>query len=162
MMTEPEKERIYLEYRGRVAAYIGGRIRDKHTAEDLVSSVFLKVYSKLDSFDPERASLSTWIFTITRNTVISHYRLTRPAQELDEAMEDDGPGVEEQLVETESLERLAKALEGLKQKERDLVILHYYERLSLGDIAERMGISYSGAKLIHRRALEQLRLVMEG
>ena len=77
-------------------------------------------------------------------------------------MEDEGPGIEEQLVETESLERLAKALKGLKQKERDLVILHYYERLSLGDIAERMGVSYSGAKLIHRRALEQLRLMMEG
>lgn len=162
MMTEPERERVYLDYRGRVAAYIGGRIADKHTAEDLASAVFEKVYAKLDSFDPGRASLSTWIFTITRNTVISHYRAARPAQELDEAMEDCGPGVEERLIEADSLERLALALGRLAQKERDLVVLHYYERLSLGEAAQRLGISYSGAKLIHRRALEKLRLIMEG
>ena len=57
-MTEGQRERVYLEYREKVAAYVGSRVSDVHTAEDLVSSVFLKVYQNLDSFDESRASLS--------------------------------------------------------------------------------------------------------
>lgn len=159
-MTEGQRERIYLEYRGKVSAYVGSRIKDAHTAEDLVSSVFLRVYQKLDTFDESRASLSTWIYTITHNTVINYYRQQKPLCELDEELADLDEGVEEELINRDLLERLAGALGSLEQRERDLIVLHYYERRSLKDIAEAMGISYAGAKLIHKRALGRLRLLI--
>ena len=159
-MTEGQRERVYLEYREKVAAYVGSRVSDVHTAEDLVSSVFLKVYQNLDSFDESRASLSTWIYTITRNTVINHFRLQKPSYELDEGMDSRAEGVEEELINRDMLERQAGALGRLEQRERDLIILYYYERRSLKEIAQEMGISYSGAKLIHRRALGSLRLMI--
>ena len=159
-MTEGLRERIYLEYREKVAAYVGSRVSDGHTAEDLVSSVFLKVYQNLDSFDESRASLSTWIYTITRNTVINHLRQQKPVYELDEGMACSEEGVEEALISRDMLERLAGALERLESRERDLIILYYCERRSLKEIARSMGISYSSVKLLHKRALGSLRRMM--
>lgn len=102
-MTEWQRERVYLEYREKVAVYVGSRVSDVHTAEDLVSCVFLKVYQNLDSFDESRASLSTWIYTITKNTVINHFRLQKPSYELDEGMASPAEGVEEELINRDML-----------------------------------------------------------
>lgn len=80
--------------------------------------------------------------------------------ELDEDITDSTQNIEEQVLSAEMLERLAAALGRLEQRERDLLILHYYERRSLKDIAESMKISYSGAKLLHRQALSDLRRML--
>lgn len=159
-MTEVQAEQVCLEYHGKVSAYVGSRISDPHTAEDLVSSVFLKVCQGLDRFDADRASLSTWIYTLTRNTVIDHFRRHKVHCALDEMLEDPRTGVEEQVLSEELLEQLASALEALEERERDLINLHYFEQRSLKDIAAAMQISYSGAKLIHTRALGQLRKLL--
>jgi RNA polymerase sigma-70 factor (ECF subfamily) len=58
-------ERIYKFVYFRVGS-------NKETAEDLVQDIFLKAYEAHDRYDPEK-SLSAWIFTIARNTVINHY-----------------------------------------------------------------------------------------
>lgn len=62
-------EQIYLQYHDKVRAYVRGKIQDPHDVEDLVSAVFMKIVQKLDSYDPAKASVSTWVYTITRNTV---------------------------------------------------------------------------------------------
>lgn len=68
------KDKIYLDYKEKVAAYVRNRIADPYAAEDVVSKIFLKVYRKLEYYDESRASLSTWIYSITRNTVIDYYK----------------------------------------------------------------------------------------
>lgn len=118
------------------------------------------MYQNLDSFDESRGALSTWIYTIMKNTVINHFRLQKPSYELDEAMASPAEGVEEELINRDMLEQLAGALGRFEQHERDLIILYYYERRSLKEIAQEMGISYSGAKLIHKRALGSLQLII--
>ena len=76
----PDLETIYTQYHGKVMGYIYARIRNHAEAEDICSDVFEKVQRKLADFDPSRASVSTWIFTITRNTMIDHYRRSRPSE----------------------------------------------------------------------------------
>lgn len=66
MMTA---EQIYLQYHDKVRAYVRGKNQDPHDVEDIVSAVFMKIVQKLDSYDPAKASVSTWVYTITRNTV---------------------------------------------------------------------------------------------
>ena len=46
-------------------------------AEDLTQDVFLKIYSNLSSFDPNRGSLQVWITTMTRNLLVDNFRRTR-------------------------------------------------------------------------------------
>ena len=73
----PDMERIYADYRNKVMGYIRARVQRWADAEDLCSDVFEKVQRKLGDFDSSKASVSTWIFTITRNTVIDYFRRSR-------------------------------------------------------------------------------------
>ena len=145
---------IYEEFRPKVRAYVRSKIRDPHDAEDLVSAVFAKVVQKLNTYDPAKASLSTWVYTITRNTVTDFFRTRRTMVALEDYMLDEVPARE---LTDEALENLAEALLSLKEKERDLIVLHYYSGHTLKAIAEMMGMSYINAKVIHKKALNGLR-----
>ena len=142
-----------IKYQPKVAAYVAGKISNSHDAEELVSSIFLKVVRKLDSFDPTKASVSTWIYTITRNTVIDYFRSRRVEVEYM-----DYPELAEIPSEKvdDDLDFLAEALLTLKEKERDLIVLYYFQGYTLKTVAERMGMSYSNAVVVHKKALSSL------
>lgn len=146
---------IYFEYKDKVQCYIKSKIVNVQDAEDLLSTVFLKIYQSLNSFDIEKASLSTWIYTITRNTLYDYFRTEKPFCELPECLPVEESDYDSVLRE-ETLEELADALSKLQQRERDLILLHYYKEIQLKEIAQIMGFSYATAKNIHQKALYQL------
>ena len=150
-------EQIYLQYHDKVRAYVRSKIQDPHDVEDLVSAVFMKVVQKLDSYDPEKASVSTWVYTITRNTVTDHFRTRRDMVEFEDYMADE---TYSSAMTDDALESLADALLTLKEKERDLIVLHYYTGHTLKTVAEMMGMSYINAKVVHKKALAALRLAI--
>ena len=141
---------IYEEFQPKVRAYVRGKIHDPHDADDLVSAVFMKVVQKLDSFDPAKASVSTWVYTITRNTVTVYFRTRRSMVAFEDYM------VDETELTDDALDCLADALMSLKEKERDLIVLRYYSGHTLKTVAEMMGMSYINAKVIHKKALTSL------
>lgn len=141
---------IYEEFQPKVRAYVRGKIHDPHDADDLVSAVFMKVVQKLDSFDPAKASVSIWVYTITRNTVTDYFRTRRSMVAFEDYM------VDETELTDDALDCLADALMSLKEKERDLIVLHYYSGHTLKTVAEMMGMSYINAKVIHKKALTSL------
>ena len=151
-------EALYQEFEPKVRAYVYGKIQDPHEVEDLVSAVFLKVVKKLDTFDPAKASLSTWVYTITRNTVTDFFRTRRTMVAFEDYMGGETPAPD---LTDDALEALADALVALKEKERDLIILHYYKGHTLKVVAEMMGMSYINAKVIHKKALNGLRERMQ-
>lgn len=158
-MTAEQHEKIYNAFYGKVMGYIRARINRKAEAEDLCADVFEKVYTRIDQYDKGKSSLSTWIFTITRNTVIDHYRRTKPTEELDENLSDDTE-IDENLLQNESLEELADALKKLPQELTDLIVLRYYDNHPLTEVADMMGLSYGAVKLRHQKALAMLRRLL--
>ncbi len=154
-MATVNAEQVYTEYSGKIMGYIRARIRNAADAEDLRSEVFEKILRKVDSFDPEKASLNTWVFTITRNTIIDHFRRSKPSEELDENISDNTE-IDEDLLNTENLNELAAALRSLPQQLMDIVVLRYYDGKPLTEIAELMGLSYGAVKLRHQNALLML------
>ena len=155
-MTEEQKSELYLTYSGKVRGYIQNKINDPAASEDLCAEVFLKVYEKLDSYDETKASLSTWIFTIARNTLTDYYRTRRVHSEIPETLASE-ENIEEGICRDEMLEILADALERMDERSRDIIVLHYYSGLTLKIIAERLGISYAYVKVLHNKALSTLR-----
>lgn len=155
-MQTVDLDRIYTEYNGKVMGYIRARIRSSAEAEDLHSEVFEKILKKIGEFDPSKASLNTWIFTITRNTVIDHFRRTKPSEELDENLSDNVE-LDEDLLNTETLSELAVALRKLPQQMMDIIVLRYYDGKPLTEIAEMMNLSYGAVKLRHQNAVLMLR-----
>ena len=158
-MNRPDIMRIYQEYQPKVMGYIYARLRSKADAEDLCQDIFEKVALKLDTFDPGKASISTWIFSITRNSVIDFYRRSHPAAELDESLPQDS-SIDDRLLSDETLEELAAALEKLPRELREIVVLRYYDGRPLTEIARSLGLSYGAVKLRHAKALSLLKQAM--
>jgi len=159
MTATAEFEALYTEYRSKVLAYIRSHISDSADAEDLCADVFEKALRRWDDYDPARAAPGTWLFSITRNAVIDHYRRARPTEELPEALSDDALP-EDGVMQEALLEELAAALEKLPDELTDLIVLRYYDGLPLTEIAERMDMSYGMVKIRHNKALSLLRAAM--
>ena len=155
-MTEQMKTELYQNFYSKVLSYINGKVNNYHLAEDLCSDVFLKVYEKLDTFDESKASLSTWIFTITRNTLTDYFRTRRVFGEIPENITEEN-SFEDEICNNDMLESLADALETLDERERDIIIFHYYSGMTLKETAEKMNISYSYVKLLHNNALAAMK-----
>ena len=158
-MTTPEWENIYDLYCGKVMGYIAARVQRRADAEDLCADVFEKAFRKRDAFDESKASISTWIFTITRNTVIDYFRKTRPTEEPDENLASD-EAVDEHLLSQETLSELASALNKLPEELQDIIVLMYYDGKPMTEVATMMGLSYGAIKLRHQKALAQLKLML--
>lgn len=154
------KENIYRDYHSKVLGYIRSKINNLQDAEDLAADVFVKVYEKYDSFDDTKASVSTWIFTITRNAVIDYFRTSKDYDEVPETIAAD-TSVEDEVCNNDMLDSLAKALRNLEERERDIIVMRYYEGVSLKDIADKMGISYAYVRVLQNKALQALREYLE-
>lgn len=147
---------LYAQYHDKVLRFLNGKVNNLTLAEDLCSDVFMKVYEKKDTFDPAKASASTWIFTITRNRLTDYYRTRRVFSEVPETL-DDGSSLEDDVCNQETMDALASALEKLDERARDIIILRYYSGNTLKEIAEKMGISYAYVKVLHNKALSSLK-----
>ena len=150
------KEEIYLQYKDKVLAYIRNHVNSPEDAEDLCSDVFIKIYQKLDTYDSSKASISTWIYSVTSNTVIDFYRTNHIHSEIPEDLTDERSSVEDEVLNQENLSLLAKALKDLPQEQMDIIVLRYYKGYTLQEVAEMMQLSYGVTKLRHREALGRL------
>ncbi|MGE4354305.1 MAG: sigma-70 family RNA polymerase sigma factor [Oscillospiraceae bacterium] len=158
-------EDIYDTQYKRVYNYISYRINNHMDIEDLVSLVFLKVIEKYDSYDPQRASLSTWVISIARNTVSDYFRAkTRnPPIDFDSAEpylpSDEVP--DSILIKNEQNLTLVKALNTLNARERNLIALKFGAELNTKEIARVMDLSTVNVGVIMFRSLRKLRAYFE-
>ena len=154
-----DADKIYREFYPKVYQYLVNRMGNVHDAEDMAQNVMLKVFSKLDTFDPTKSALSTWIFNITRNSLIDQqrYMSLRIHEEIPDNHADDSPDMLDNIIMEQEQERLADALAKLTEEERDLIILHYYEEYTLLKVSEVMRKPYGQIKRLHMKALQKLR-----
>lgn len=158
------EEQLYLDYKDRVYRYIRAKVSNDDI-EDLLSCVFLKVYQSLDGYDRSKASLSTWIYTITHNEVCNYYRGKAnqgafvDIEGVSKIADNTEPFIEK-LIKEEEVEALAKALEKLPERERDIIVLRFYHGYTPAQVGTLMKISYSNAKFLQHRAIEKLKKLM--
>ncbi|MCQ2472251.1 MAG: sigma-70 family RNA polymerase sigma factor [Clostridia bacterium] len=151
MATNEQMQAVYCTYHSKVCGYLRSKINNVQDIEDLAADIFVKVYEKLDTFDETKASLSTWIYTIARNTLTDFFRTHKTFEEIPQTMEGDS-SIEENICNTEMLDALADALESLDERERDIIILRFYKGKTLKEISEQMGISYAYVKVLQNKA----------
>lgn len=147
----------YQEYLPKIYSYVRSHVRDYHDVQDIVSDITVKITVHSDKFDSERASLSTWIYTITRNTVCDYFRKSSVRSG---RIEFDKVNISEEknMFVEENLESLHLAMGKLEQRERDIIILRYYHGYTPKEIAGIMKLSYMNVCVIHHRAIDKLRI----
>lgn len=150
------KDRVYRDYADKVKYYILGKVTNEADAEDLHSIIFQKIFDKIDTYDEKKASVSTWVYTITHNTVCDYFKTKKNIVSL----EDDVLAADENLdniCKKETLDELADALLKLKEKERQIIVLVFYNDMTIKEAAAKIGMSYSNAKIVHASALAKLK-----
>ncbi len=158
-MTDTERfEAIYREYQHKVFGYIRNRVSDPEDAEDLCSEVFRKALEHLNLEDG--VGVSSYLYRITQNTVVDYYRTRREHSPIPDTLPAEG-SMEETVLNSDALERLAGALQRLPDRERDILVLHYYADNSLREISNKMALPYSETKRVHQAALKRLRGILQ-
>lgn len=154
-------ELVVERYRDKVFRLAYSMMRNETQAEDVAQDVFVKIWKALPAYDGS-ASLSTWIYTITRNTTLTELkkRTTRPTVSLQEPeleagadsipalqIHDAGAGAE---MDVEIL------LERLPEKYRQVITLFYLEQKAYEEVATLLGIPLGTVKTLLFRAKKEL------
>ncbi len=152
---------------GFVYRYIG----NPADAEDVTQEVFFKVWKSFKKFDQKR-NFKTWLYSIAKNASIDYLRKKKNIplskfenEEGDNSIADnlaDLAPLAPELFDRENLaEELNQAMEKLSSACREVIYLHYHDELDLAEIAEILGESVNTTKSRHRRALVELRKIIE-
>jgi RNA polymerase sigma-70 factor (ECF subfamily) len=126
--------------------------------EDLAQDVFLKVYARLDDYDPARP-MRAWLFGFAYRVAADYRRLARHRFEVSRAAPepaDPGHSVDERIDAEEHRRLLLTALASLDLAPRAIVTMHDVDDISMPDIAEALGIPLNTAYSRLRLAREQL------
>jgi RNA polymerase sigma-70 factor (ECF subfamily) len=161
---DPEAMKDLYERFGRLAySVVLAIVRDSATAEDLVQETFLRVWNRIQAFEPGRGALGPWLLAIARNRAIDHVRssaarMDRNAFELDvrehpALFVDMGREVENR----DHARVIRKAITRLNPNQRKVIELAYYEGLSQTEMAARMDQPLGTIKTWVRAALSILR-----
>ena len=156
---------IHRLYGGVVLGYLRGAMRDPAAAEDVHQEVFLEVWRRGSAYDPERASLGTWIMLIARSRAIDHLRKRVPEPHDPQAPGGGVLGEEEDAASSPDLlvERWAMAVlvARLPEDQARILRMRFHEGLSQTEIAARTGIPLGTVKTYMVRGLRRLRELME-
>lgn len=127
---------IISRYGDQVFSLVSGIVRNRQDAEEIVSDVFLKVFSQLHKFRGD-SKFSTWLYRIAYNTAISGTRRKREATtDIDERRMESIPEDEEEILLKEArMEQLEHAMEKLPAAERVLIELFYMQDMAIDDIS---------------------------
>lgn len=153
---------VFRHFAPRVKAFLMRSGADAPLAEECVQEVMTTVWQKAALFDPSRASVATWIFTIARNRRIDILRRHRrpDPEELPWGPEAE-PDQEDWLSLQQESEKLGEAIASLPAKQRDLIEKAYFGDLTHSEIAEATGLPLGTIKSRIRLALERLRHAMD-
>lgn len=145
MNTQLETEALYRKFRDPLRSFIGRRVADPSTAEDLVHDVFVKIHSQIGSLK-QTEKLTSWIYQIARNAVIDFYRKRK---ETIPYLDEETLFVDQERI-SDAAEKLVPGLrsmiEQLPPKYRETLKFADIEGIKYAEIATRMGISVSAVK----------------
>ena len=140
----------------KLRGFIYKRVKDKALTDDIVQDVFLKVQSKIGQLQNDQ-KIAGWIYQIARNTITDHFRNKSKLIQVEEL---DFENDHNQLNDCVHY-CLQEMLLTLPEKYREALELAEIKNLSQIDLANQLGISYSGAKSRVQRARQMLKEKMQ-
>lgn len=150
---------FYGRYAGSVLAYARHLCRQRELAEDVAQEVFVAVWRRAASFRPDRGDPAGWLYTITRNKLIDHWRKLGEAADLD-------PLRDERAADSEDREDLLltvrQALTQVAPDQRRAIEMAYFGGLTYEETARRLDLPLGTLKSRIRSGLKSLRTLLEG
>lgn len=142
--------------RGELVRFVRGRVADAAAADDIVHDVLLRALAELEGPEPP-VHLRGWLYRVTRNAIVDHFRARRPTEELPEEIGATPEPEEESSAERELSRCLAPLLAALPSDYREALALAEVDGLAQKEIARRIGLTLSGVKSRVQRGRRKLR-----
>ena len=152
-------ERVWEEFHPKLKQFVLRRIPDEQSGEDILQDVFLKIHARIDTLRNEE-KLQSWIYQIARNAIADYYREHKDTLELSEApalLEE--PDADDDIVK-ELIPSIKAMVDSLPADYREALLLTEYQGLTQRELAEKLGLSLSGAKSRVQRAREKLKTML--
>lgn len=154
---------VYERHAPSVLGFLSRAMRDRSSAEDVLQEVFTDAWRRADRFDPDRASLSTWLLVIARSRAVDHLRRRVP-----EPRDTSLPGVMDEAEDPDASTdvllgqwRFAALIGTLSEEEARVLKMRFHLGLSQSEIAEQTGMPIGTVKTRMNRALARLRRLMD-
>src|SRR5213080_479161 len=139
--------------------FILKRVPDEQSADDILQETFLKIHTRIDTLRDE-AKLQSWMYQIARNAIADYYREQKATVELSEALLlPEEPLVDDDVVK-DLIPSVKAMVDSLPDDYREALILTEYQGLTQRELAEKLGMSLSGAKSRVQRAREKLKTML--
>lgn len=148
-------EQLYNNLGKQLKYFISKRVNDPSTAEDILHDVFIKIHNNIETVK-NLSKIENWIFQITRNAIIDYYRKNKIHFEI----EDESIPVEEHDDDDshkKASSGITEFVNELPEIYRDAILLTEYSGLTQKQLAEKMGISLTGAKSRVQRGRKMLK-----
>jgi RNA polymerase sigma factor (sigma-70 family) len=151
-------EILYERYYTRIYCYLRAHLHNDDDAADLTQQVFFQIWLQIKSYQPERGSFATWVFSIAHHRLVDYYRASRSAVSWEPLYEititEQNP--EEIVISAESLACVKALLDALSDAERELLALRFAARLSLAEIAAIIGKNVDATRKQLTRLIQRL------
>ncbi len=152
---------LFQHFAPRVKAFLMKSGSDAAMAEECAQEVMATLWHKAHLFDPTRATVATWVFTIARNKRIDVLRKQRRPEPEDLGWGPEAePEQEDVLVMQQETAQLRDAMAALPEAQRQLIEKAYFGDLSHREIAAQTGLPLGTIKSRIRLALDRLRHAM--
>lgn len=154
--------KLFEHFAPRIKGFLIKSGADATTAEECAQDVMTTIWRKADQFDPTRASVSTWIFTIARNRRIDILRRENRPEPEDLPWGPEPEPEQSAVIELQQESaRLNSAIAELPEAQRELIEKAYFADLSQSEIAKVTGLPLGTIKSRIRLALDRLRQAMK-
>lgn len=156
---------LYRYYAPRITSYLMKQGATLSEGEEITQETFLTVWSKADQFDPHKAAVSTWLFTIARNKRIDALRRQTHIEvdDADPLLVPEAPADGHDVVDArERQEAVAEALAALPADQATVMRLSFYEDKTHAEIASALNVPLGTIKSRLRLAFKRVRAEIAG
>jgi RNA polymerase sigma-70 factor (ECF subfamily) len=147
---------IWAEFNRELKAFIQNKTRNSADADDILQDVFIKIIQNLDKIN-QSENLRLYLYGIVRNTVYDYFKKQKnvldSSGEADVFTEDESRDLNTTVAEC----CIKPFIDKLPQHYREALLISEIQDVSQKELAEKLGISYSGAKSRVQRGKEKLK-----
>ena len=156
---------LYDQYYSQIFGYIIKRVANLDIAKDICSETFLKALKNLWNFRWKNISFSFWLYRIANNEISNYFRKNKykaPLEKIPEPSTFQNPSTEileaeEELKRHQDFLKIQKEISKLEIKYQEVIVLRFFEKKKINEIAEILGKKEGTIKSLLHRGLEKLK-----
>lgn len=149
-------EQAWVEYKDKLLSYVRAKIAAREDAEDILNDVFEKLLkTACDNGIPDNPA--SWLYSVTRNSIVDYYRAKKPTEQLPEDLVDSEK-------ESDAVQQLSQCMlpmiNALPEDYRLPLILSEIEGRKQKEVAQELGLTLAAVKSRILRGKEKLQKSM--